>query len=112
MKYTVQGNVLTFVMSDKKIEFDFEIGDCIEFEQCLIVRLQVPPKACYNENVFSYDYKGNMLWQVEKIEHIYNNSPYVKLGYKGPNVLLYNWDGTVYLLNPLTGETLLKRWMK
>jgi len=59
-----------------------------------------------NQNVFGVDRKGTVIWQVQARKYRLSDSPFSGIGTEGGLARLYNWDGTVLCVDPLTGEVL------
>jgi len=90
----------------KEIEiysFEYPIQQVIEIEDVLICRVEPPSNIVMNENVFGISRTGKMLWQVEKMDYVYQDSPYTNICYKDSKLLLSNWDGLNVIVNFKTG---------
>lgn len=96
----------------KKIEFLFDIRQIEEINDIVIVRLDIPLGVIFNENIYAVSADGEILWQIPKMSHVYEDSPYVNMLVKGENIELYNWDGTILLIEPATGKILEKGYTK
>ena len=72
----------------------------------LVVRLDVPPGARFNENVFGVDREGRILWQVPRRPYAYADSPYTGMEPKNDRVVLLNWDGLQLSVACRTGHVL------
>lgn len=107
-------NAVEFVIKDKKIildtgktvTFDYLIADAVAFDDVIVVRLNSPSAEHFNENVFGVGCDGKILWQIEKKEHVYDESPYTYIGQRGNNVILFNFDGLELTIEPVTGKIL------
>lgn len=91
-------------MSNIQIIFDYPIVQTIDFESIAVIRLEIPANSNYNENVFGVSVDGQLLWQIEKVAHVYTNSPYVNLSKHDSLVVAINWDGLWLWLEPATGK--------
>ena len=99
--------------SDKKlVEFKYEIKIIQKFDDCIIVMIEPPMKVIFNENVFGVSYDGKILWQIEAVKHVHKDSPYTWIGHKNDLLEIYNWDGSLYLVNPKTGKVLNEKFIK
>ena len=97
---------------EKIIIFDFPIRQLLKFNHCFIVRLEPDIGHIYNENVFGISNEGKILWQIEPLPHVYEDSPYTGLGQIGDLAQLFNWDGTDLVIEPYTGRIISKRYSK
>jgi len=100
--YEIDANFIQFP-NGKREKFKSFIAESIEFDDVLIVRLEAEPVHPTNENVYSYDFKGRLLWQIPVRPHVFPQCPYVSIFRKGAFVEGYNWDGYVMTLHPKTG---------
>ncbi len=83
--------------------FSSLVAEAVGFEEAVIVRLGSEPLHRTNENVYSYDYSGRLLWQVPVRPHVSSISPYVSMSRQGAHVELVNWDGYTLTMHPKTG---------
>jgi len=109
--YKVLGNTLIF-QSGGKVIFDYPIGETLDFQDAIVVRLELPLGVIFNENVFGLSYDGKVLWQISKQKHIEEDSPYTQLSYQNDKAGLYNWDASLYIAEPVTGEVIEERFLK
>lgn len=56
-------------------EFDYPIEDIIEFEKAIVVLASRDFHKQSNENVYSVDYKGKLLWQVPNTHRSIQEAP-------------------------------------
>lgn len=110
IKYKIENKKLKLIdiANEKIILFAFPIRQIIQFPNCFVVRLEPDVGQIYNENVFGVSNEGKMLWQIESMPHVYEDSPYTGLGQDGDLAKLSNWDGTDLLIEPYTGKILKK----
>jgi hypothetical protein len=94
------------------VDLPYQIIEYIVFDSVIVVRLKSPLKSGYNENVFGVSLTCNILWQIPKIKHLYEDSPYTGMIKQGDNILLSNWDGDDLLVEPITGKILSKQFSK
>jgi len=116
MNYSFNNNKL-FFHDQQIIEFEYPIIDTLEsIDGNAIVLLDKEEiekeNTIRNRNVYGVDSQGNILWQVEEKQHIYDNSPYINLSEKDEKIRLHNWDGTVYRLDTLTGKLDEEFWTR
>lgn len=98
--------------SGKTVSFDYPVNDFLVFQKVIVVILDVPVQEKFNENVFAISDKGNILWQIEKRQLVYENSPYTGIESSGDNVILYNWDGLKLTVVAETGKIISQRFEK
>lgn len=95
-----------------EVKFKYEIDKIVEVKNICIVMLEVPSNKIYNENIFGVDKTGKIIWQIEKVKHIYKSSPYMDLFEKDEQIWAGNWDGDLYRLDIQTGIILEKKYTK
>lgn len=110
-EYKIEDNKL-ILTSGKIVSFKYPIRETLNFSEIIIVLLNVPPKANFNENVYGVSYNGKVLWQVLPQRHLSSDSPYTGMNYEGNKAGLYNWDSTLYIVEPKTGQVINKRFVK
>lgn len=112
--FTIQDNHIKFIKDNKEvtISFKFPIDKVIPFEECLVVSIEPSVDQIFNENVFGISNKGEIIWQIEEIPHIYDKSPYTGMGRVGDTVKLCNWDGTDLIVEPYTGKIIKKSYSR
>ena len=110
----INHNQLTIVHAgnEKIITFSFPVSQLIQFEQIIVVSVEPEQHHILNENLFGVSYGGKILWQIEKMEHVSNDSPYMGIAKKNEMLSAYNWDGFRYLINPETGKIIDKEFVK
>lgn len=96
----------------KIVSFNYPVRETLNFPEVIIVLLDVPPKANFNENVYGVSYDGKVLWQVSPYRHLGSDSPYTGINYESDKAGLYNWDSTLYVVEPETGQLINKRFVK
>lgn len=114
IKYEIDDKNLKLLSSEdeKIISFAYPIRQVIKFNDCLVVRLESDIGQIYNENVFGISNEGKVLWQIEPMPHVYNDSPYTGLGQEGNSAKLSNWDGTDLIIEPYTGRIIKKSYSR
>lgn len=103
---------LTNLTDEKIIIFDFPIRQVLKFNHCFVVRLEPDIGQIYNENIFGISNEGKILWQIEPLSHVYEDSPYTGLGQIGNLAQLCNWDGADLIIDPYTGQIISKGYSK
>jgi hypothetical protein len=112
-KCTIRGNQL--LIGNSIITFDFPIVQVIEVTGMLVLRLEVPVKVIYNENVFGVSVvEKKVKWRIAKKTYKPNlkSCPFVGIKLLEGQLILYNWCDTYFVLDPLTGEILKEGWTK
>ena len=114
INYKINDEQLTVVSSDsiKRVTFPFKVKQVEKFDDVLVVRLEIPMGTIFNENVFGVSAEGKVIWQIEKMSYVYEDSPFTGMGKEGHYAKLCNWDGTDLLVNPNTGEIAKKSFSK
>ena len=93
------------------VELKYDVWKVAEFPDVLVVLLDTPQKK-YPDNVFGVSYEGKILWQIRPVRTIMPNSPFTDCERKSDELRLYHIDGTLYRVNPLTGEILGSTFVK
>src|SRR5579872_1159826 len=102
MIHHVEGYSIVFG-NGKRHKFHDLISQVVEFEDALVLRLETDSLHRTNQNVFAFDYQGNLLWQIPVRHHFNPHSPYVGIYRAGEMVDAFNWDGHTMTLHPRQG---------
>ena len=105
----------TIVLSNGKLaSFPYPIADAIDFDdaEVVAVRLKIPPKGQFNENIFGVDFDGSIRWQIPEVRHVGPDSPYTAMRRVGSHLEADNWDGLVLTVEPKTGVILRQNYQK
>jgi hypothetical protein len=102
---------LTFPLIRKEIELPWPIEQIIQFKEIYVVLLQTYGKVIFNENVFGIR-MGQVIWQIEPVPTVHEHSPFTGIFKEGNNVILGNWDGNEYTVDPETGKILKREFTK
>jgi len=107
-------NHLIIKKRDSKItlKFKYDIDNIQKFNDCFVIMLGLQKHVIFNENIYGVSYDGKILWQIEKNNHLDEDSPYTGLGVESNLLTAYNWDGYDYLINPQTGKIIDKKFVK
>lgn len=93
-----------------------------QYEDLFVVMVGAHPEEVNNQNVYAYDYDGNLVWRISP-PHIYlggdrtrknPNSPYTGMLPDLETGLLrvYNCNGYRYFVDPKTGNVLKSMYIK
>ena len=96
--------------SGKVIRFPYPVKKALEFDEAIVVVLDVPPGEEYSENVFAVGHDGKILWRIKKHPRNLDVSKWLDLNREGDNVQIGNWDGLELIVEPATGR-ILKEWI-
>jgi hypothetical protein len=89
------------------IVFEHPVRDVLVDRDHIIVRVEPPPGTVLNENVFGLSFEGQRTWTIEKIRHVYDDSPFTGLSrHSDGSVWASNWDGASCRLDPKSGAVL------
>lgn len=112
MNITTKGNSI-YVNNFIIYNFEYNIRDFKIVSSKILILLESPPNSFHNENIYCIDESGNVIWQVEKITHIYPDSPYDKIIVSKGDVLQgYNYDGCVYNILIDSGRIISRKFLK
>lgn len=92
------------LIEGENIGFRHTIGEVIEHEGVLVVRLDPPGSVSDETNVIGVDHDGNKLWEVEKPEGHFRESFFRSIQKDDGNVLLRNWNSFEYHLDLSDGS--------
>ncbi len=86
--------------------FDYDIAEFIIYANKVLVRLDVLAKnSKLNENVYCLDMNGNIIWQMEQISRISQDSPIVDMRLENHNTLkVIDWSGEYFILDVNNGK--------
>ncbi len=87
-----------------EIELRHEIGDFVEHEGIIVVRLDPEDNIHDETNVIGIDAQGKKLWEIEQPEQEFRESFFKSLQIRNGEVLLKNWNSYEYRLNVHDGS--------
>jgi len=96
--------------SGKVVTFLYPIKKTLEFNDVIVVMLEIPPKTGYSNNVFAVNQEGEILWQIGKHPQNLDASVWLDLNRKGEDAQIGNWDGLELIVEPATGK-ILQEWV-
>jgi hypothetical protein len=113
MNYRIEGKSIILPGGDVA-QFDYPISETIDFEDVgvIAVRLKIPPRGQFNENVFGLAYDASVRWQIPLVRHVRADSPYIAMRRQGSQLEADNWDGLGLILDPKTGRILEETYKK
>ena len=90
------------------LNFDFPIKQVVEISGILIVRLDIPPKKIYNENVFGVSISdAKIKWQIAKLNYDTGvDCPFTNVAIFEGKLRLNNWCDIYLIIDPMTGAIL------
>jgi hypothetical protein len=104
--------ITTYNNEEREINFDFLIRQLVQFDNHALIRLEPDIGKIYNENVFCISSAGVIVWQVEAIHYLDDDSPYTNIVIKGEDLFLYNWSGERMQVNFENGKIINKTFTK
>jgi hypothetical protein len=105
MSFHLDGYSIVFA-NGKRHTFPDLINQAVEFEDVVILRLDTDSLQRTNQNVYAFDYRGSLLWQIPVRRHMTEHSPCVGLYRHGEMIEAYNWDGHTMTLHPRLGSVM------
>ena len=103
---------ILFLKSGKTVSLRYDIAEILIFQEVIIARLDIPHKVVFNENVYGISHDGRLLWQVPKLDHVYQDSPYTGMKILNDDLILCNWDGLDVTIDPISGTVLKSSYGK
>lgn len=96
-------------------ELPFDIKECVEVGEILLVVLDVRGKALMDENVFAISLRGEVLWTIQRVPDITLNPSdsyvgFVSIG--GNSAKIASWNGWVVEVDIATGKVVGSQWLK
>jgi hypothetical protein len=90
----------------ESVEFDFPIRKTLIYDNKIIVLLDVFRDTGYNQNIFAVNFKGQLLWQVEKSidVDVKGFCPFTSVEVNQLELICLNKCGFRFTVNPSTGE--------
>lgn len=89
----------------RSISFRWPIAQVIEAHGVFVVRTEPPPGSCDDENIFGVAGDARVRWQVPRVPHVYEDSPYTGMTVGDDGLIrAHNWDGLTLVLDPATGR--------
>jgi hypothetical protein len=76
--YQIKGKTISF-SSGTSVRFKYTIAEAVPFENVVVIRLDVPIRETYEENIFGISNTGEIIWQVPSLPHFTANSSYVAI---------------------------------
>ena len=106
MKYEIILN------NGKVVKFSQKVEEILQFQNMLIVRIESPMGVVFNENIYGVDLNGVIIWQIPKVDHVHENSPYTGMKLAGDSIILYSREGVEHTIEPKTGKIIKKELVK
>lgn len=93
--------------------FKYNIEEIVSINNLIVVLLNTPMNSNYNENLLCVNSSGDFIWQVERVAHIYDDSPFTNIvPVDEKHIKSYNQDGFMYTIDIHTGKIIKKSFMK
>ena len=110
--YTIDNN--TIVINGKNVDFSNTIGEVVDFNDIIIVRLIVPSGSKFNKNVFALTRDGCVLWQICESPHGGDiNKPFMKISISSSGELIAeNWIGVNYKVDLNSGSLIVESFKR
>lgn len=77
----------TVYFTTKPVVFKFEIGDLLELDDCVVIRLNIPADNATRHNVFAMQKDAKLIWQIESA---LNKYPEIEVELPYENISLLN----------------------
>ncbi|PTQ93574.1 hypothetical protein C8P68_10836 [Mucilaginibacter yixingensis] len=93
------------------LTFDHPVGQHLIVDDVIIIRLTIPPKEKYDQNVFAFSTSGDFLWRIPRVPLFYegDDCPYIGLdNHKNGHITLFNWCDTAVIVDAQTGQIIDK----
>ena len=100
------------ILYKKTHTFDFEVKKHECFNGNILILFKVHDGEKHNENLILLNSNFEIIWKVEKIEYVYEDSPYEDFEVENEIVKGYNYDSHVYFIDIKTGKIIGKEFFK
>lgn len=110
--FQVQGGALW--IAGVHVDLPYEVGEALEVQDLVVVRIEPPVGQIFNRNVFAYTKQGLLAWQIEESPHgTEPDKPFVgvRKGESG-ELIVDNWNGVDYSVNLKNGSIAVKAFNK
>lgn len=101
-------------VGNQVIAFDYPVAQAFFLADKYFVRLEIPGGTdVLNENMFAVSKSGEIVWQIPEQELFNDDSPYTDLRVKDDLLVVYNWDGQEFTIDPNSYDIVkreFKRW--
>ncbi|KPF92236.1 hypothetical protein IP81_09615 [Novosphingobium sp. AAP83] len=104
INYTIDGANLVLSGLDLPVKMPYPIEKVVVVENTLAVLLTIPRGTVENENVMGLNADGEIIWQIERIPHVYEDSPYINIAVENRDLIAFNWDGDKVNISPTNGK--------
>lgn len=98
----------TVFFKTQPVVFNFPIGEVLERENIVIVRLNIPKDNPTRKNIFALDYNAKFLWQVQpmkEVEPSLEESRYLAMkDSPNGNITATDSNGYMFEINPQDGK--------
>jgi len=92
--------------------FLYPIDRVVEIAETIIILLDVPSNAIYNENIYCITKDGEPVWQIEKTRPNNVESPYVNIYLSNDKLMAVNYDGWTEEVNISSGHIVNSKFSK
>jgi hypothetical protein len=110
-QYVVEENQIRF-LNGRSVTLDHPITRAIDYGDIVVVKVEIPYKVIYNENIFGISKTGDVLWQVPKIGYISEDSPYTGIQRLDSLLIAQNCGGFEVEIEFRTGRILKQTFTK
>ena len=111
-KLKIEEKRITNLSETKEVVFEFPIKQVLEFENGILIRLEPDINKIFNENVFCLSFTPKIIWQIEPVKKLDNDSPYTNIVIKNGKLFLYSWSGEEMEVNIKSGIVISKIFRK
>ncbi|ACV12207.1 conserved hypothetical protein [Halorhabdus utahensis DSM 12940] len=104
MTLMVDFNENKLIIDDTAIGLRSNVGDVLEIDELIVVRLVVLPDESDPTNVLAFDKDGNKVWEIESPPEEKEQRSYKSLNVVDGNLRVTNWNGYRYRVDVDSGE--------
>jgi hypothetical protein len=112
--YNINKNIL--IVNDNSVCFDFDIREVKVLDKLIIVLLSIPFDVNFLNNVYAVDMNGKLVWQIQDVRDLYPKNkvlPYEHIRINENNqIVVVNFYGIAYTVNPLSGKIIGRSFTK
>ena len=112
MNYYTNGKEIN--LDGRSVRFDFPIRDTLTIDDTIIILLHIPTGIKCNRNLYAINLQGTILWQIDEVADLdlIGNCPFISIKKQESSLIIFNWCGFRYTVDPKSGKIIEKVFTK